>query len=333
MKILVTGCAGFIGSNISERLLKLGHEVIGVDNFDVYYSRSQKEKNLLPILLHPHFRLVEDNLATMPLIKVIKGINAVVHLAAQPGVRNSWGASFQKYVTNNLLVTQRLLEETKGYRLKKFVYASSSSVYGQITGKLNEEMKLQPKSPYGVTKLAAEHLCDLYHHEYKMPTLSLRFFSVYGPKQRPDMAFHKFCHAISNELPLTIYGNGQQIRDFTFVDDVTDIVVEALGNDLCGETINVGGGTACTLLDAIAILEGFYGKPSMKTFLERQKGDVESTQADTAKLEKFFSKKPSTSLIDGLALEWKWFHEFLNAENQEQAIKNDRPDSQRQKPS
>ncbi len=178
MKILVTGCAGFIGSHLVGRLLRDGHEVTGVDNFDVYYSRTQKEKNLMELLLHPHFKLVEDNLATMPLVKVLKGIEAIVHLAAQPGVRGSWGSSFHRYVTNNIQVTQRLLEESKGSKLKRFVYASSSSVYGDAGEVLSEEMKCQPQSPYGVTKLAAEHLCRLYHQGYTMPTVSLRLSSV-----------------------------------------------------------------------------------------------------------------------------------------------------------
>src|ERR1041384_4982788 len=218
MKILVTGCAGFIGSHVVAHLLKDGHEVTGVDDFDVYYSRNQKEKNLIGLLLHPQFKLVEDNLATMALVKVLRGTEAVVHLAAQPGVRGSWGSSFHRYVTNNIQVTQRLLEEAKGSKLKRFVYASSSSVYGDVGDPntlLHEEMKVQPKSPYGVTKLAAEQLCQIYHQAYKMPTVSLRFFSVYGPGQRPDMAFHRFCHSILREAPLTIYGDGHQVRDFT----------------------------------------------------------------------------------------------------------------------
>jgi UDP-glucose 4-epimerase len=322
MKILVTGAAGFIASRVVERLLKEGHEVIGVDDFDIYYSRGQKEKNLMPVLLHPKFKLIEDNLATMALVTVLKGTEAVIHLAAQPGVRGSWGSSFHRYVTNNIQVTQRLLEESKANKLKRFVYASSSSVYGDVGEVLNEEMKCQPKSPYGVTKLAAEHLCQLYNLEYKMPTVSLRFFSVYGPGQRPDMAFHRFCQNIIHEAPMTIYGDGKQIRDFTYVDDVVEIIAASLLAEVVGQVINVGGGSPATLLEAAALLEEISGKTSPKTFLERQKGDVFSTRADTAKLERLFGSKPKMSLKEGLAREWEWMKKFVQSEDEEKAIKS-----------
>lgn len=328
MKILVTGCAGFIGSHLTARLLKEGHDVMGVDNFDIYYPRSQKEKNLIPLLLHPKFKLVEDNLATMALVKVLKGTEVVIHLAGQPGVRGSWGSSFSRYVTNNIQVTQRLLEESKANKLKRFVYASSSSVYGDVTGPegsvfLNEEMKVQPKSPYGVTKLAGEHLCQLYHQEYRMPTVSLRFFSVYGPGQRPDMAFHRFCQNIFHEAALTIYGDGKQVRDFTYVDDVVEVINAAVTSaDAVGQVVNVGGGTPCTLLEAVTLLEGISGKQSAKTFLERQKGDVLSTRADTAKLERIFGFKPKVSLKEGLTRQWEWMQKFVQSEDDEKAIKS-----------
>ena len=321
MKVLVTGAAGFIGSHVVGRLLAEGHDVIGVDNFDIYYARSQKEKNLMPFLLHPKFKLVEDNLADMALVTVLKGTEAIIHLAAQPGVRGSWGSSFHRYVTNNLQVTQRLLEESKGNKLKRFVNASSSSVYGDVGEILNEEMKIQPKSPYGVTKLAAEHLCQLYNLEYKMPTVSLRFFSVYGPGQRPDMAFHRFCQNILRDAPMTIYGDGKQVRDFTYVDDVAEIITAALTADVVGQVVNVGGGSPATLLEAAAVLEEVSGKTSPKTFLERQKGDVFSTRADTSKLERLFGTKPKTLLKEGLAREWEWMQKFVQSGDEEMAIK------------
>jgi nucleoside-diphosphate-sugar epimerase len=330
MKILVTGAAGFIGSHVVARLLKEGHDVTGVDNFDVYYSRSQKEKNLLPVLLHPKFRLLEENLATMALVKVVKGTEAIVHLAAQPGVRGSWGASFHRYVTNNIQVTQKLLEESKTSKLKRFVYASSSSVYGdhppqpgEAVALLGEETVCKPRSPYGVTKLAAENLVQLYHQEYHMPTVALRFFSVYGPGQRPDMAFNRCCHSILHDAAMTIYGDGKQVRDFTFVDDVVEIVAAAVTSETAvGEVVNVGGGSPCTLLEAVTLLEEISGKACSKTFLERQRGDVFSTRADTAKLERIFGVKPKTPLREGLAHQWEWMKKFVQAEDEEQAIKS-----------
>jgi nucleoside-diphosphate-sugar epimerase len=329
MKILVTGCAGFIGSHVVARLLKEGHEVMGVDCFDIYYSRSQKEKNLMPVLLHPQFKLVEDNLSTMALVKVLKGTEAVVHLAAQPGVRGSWGSSFHRYITNNIQVTQKLLEESKANKLKRFVYASSSSVYGDVQPQageeiavLNEEMMCKPRSPYGVTKLAGENLCQLYHQEYRMPTVSLRFFSVYGPGQRPDMAFNRFCHSILHDAALTIYGDGKQIRDFTYVEDVAEIIAASVTCDAAvGQIVNVGGGSPAALMEAVALLEEISGKSCVKTYLERQRGDVFSTRADTAKLEKIFGIKPKTSLREGLARQWEWMQKFVQAEDDEQTIK------------
>ena len=329
MKILVTGAAGFIGSHLVARLLKDGHEVTGLDCFDVYYSRSQKEKNLMPVLLHPKFKLVEENIATMALIQVLKGTEAVIHLAGQPGVRGSWGSSFHRYITNNIQATQKLLEEAKASKLKRFIYASSSSVYGDLPPQpgetvtiLSEEMKVQPKSPYGVTKLAAEHLCQLYHDEYKMPTVCLRFFSVYGPGQRPDMAFNRFCHNLHHEAAHTIYGDGKQVRDFTYVDDVVEIITASLTVEAAvGQVINVGGGSPATLMEAVTMLEEIAGKSCGKTFLERQKGDVFSTRADTTKLERIFGVKPKTPLREGLTRQWEWMSRFIQSEDDERAIK------------
>jgi UDP-glucose 4-epimerase len=308
---------------VVERLLKDGHEVTGVDNFDTYYSRSQKEKNLMGVLLNPRFKLVEDNLSEMALVKVARGQEAVVHLAAQAGVRSSWGAQFNRYLTSNVTATQKLLEEVKGQKLHRFVYASSSSVYGDIGGVLSENMAVSPRSPYGVTKLAAEHLVQLYHQEYKLPTVALRFFSVYGPRQRPDMAFNKFCQSLVNEAPLTIYGDGKQVRDFTFVTDVAEVVVQSLTCDAAvGEVVNVGGGSPATLEDAIGTLLEVSGKTAGRHFLEKQKGDVRETRADTAKLERIFGFKPQVTLREGLSREWEWASSFLLSEAEELAIKS-----------
>jgi UDP-glucose 4-epimerase len=183
-------------------------------------------------------------------------------------------------------------------------------------------MHCQPRSPYGVTKLAAEDLCQLYHQEYRVPTVSLRFFSVYGPGQRPDMAFHKFCLNILHEAALTIYGDGRQVRDYTYIDDIVEVLAAALSNDQAvGQVVNLGGGSPATLLEAVALLEGISGRTVPKTFLERQKGDVLSTRADTAKLERLFGFKPRVSLAEGLAREWEWMEKFVLGEDEERAIK------------
>ncbi len=322
MKVLVTGCAGFIGSHTVERLLKEGHEVAGIDNFDLYYSRGQKEKNLLPFMLNPRFRFESADLSDTPLAKVLKGMDAVIHLAAQPGVRNSWGSAFHRYVTHNILVTQRLLEECKGRKIKKFVFASSSSVYGDVGEILTEDMRLLPKSPYGITKLSAEHLCRLYHLEYKVPTVALRFFSVYGPRQRPDMAFYRFSQALMNDTPITVYGDGMQVRDFTYVADVVEAIVQALGRDVSGEIINVGGGSPATLMEALTALEEVSGKTCSKTFLERQRGDALATRADTTKLESLLGFKPAVSLREGLKQQWEWAEKYTREESDVQALRD-----------
>lgn len=322
MKILVTGCAGFIGSHVVERLLKDDHEVLGVDDFDVYYARSRKEKNLLPFVLNPKFRFEEADLSETSLARLMKGMEAVVHLAAQPGVRNSWGASFHRYVTHNVLVTQRLLEESKGRKLKRFVFASSSSVYGDVAELLHEDLRPLPKSPYGITKLSAEHLCRLYHLEYKVPVVSLRFFSVYGPRQRPDMAFSKFCQALLNETPITVYGDGNQVRDFTYVEDVVECITRALvGDNVVGEVINVGGGSPCTLMQALETLERVSGRTCSRTFLERARGDVLATRADAGKLVYRTGYKPSTPLEEGLRRQWEWAEKHSREESDFEALK------------
>jgi nucleoside-diphosphate-sugar epimerase len=258
----------------------------------------------------------------MALVKVAKGQEAVVHLAAQPGVRASWGTQFHRYLTHNVAVTQRLLEEVKGQKLKRFVYASSSSVYGDLGGTLDESLSLRPRSPYGVTKLAAENLVQTYHREYRLPTVALRFFSVYGPRQRPDMAFTKFCRALVEEAPLTVFGDGKQVRDFTYVADVVEVVSRALGNEAAvGEVVNVGGGSPCTLDEAIGVLAEVSGKVPSRHHLERQKGDVQETRADTHRLERLFGFKPGTPLREGMARQWEWAHAYFTAELEEQAIR------------
>ena len=249
MKALVTGCAGFIGSHLTERLLREGYEVIGIDCFTDYYPREIKEANLsnvlknlslkkkaLPKKYHKNakFELSEEDILGM---EKFPEVDYVLHLAAQAGVRASWGKSFETYTRNNVQATQKLLEFYKDIKIKKFVYASSSSVYGDVELPMKENSLLKPVSPYGVTKLAAENLCYLYWKNYNVPTVSLRYFTVYGPRQRPDMAVHKFVKAIFNGNEITVFGDGTQTRDFTFVDDAVEANILAAKNNLVGDVI------------------------------------------------------------------------------------------------
>ncbi len=314
MKCLVTGAAGFIGSHLSRRLLREGDQVIGVDCFTDYYPRWMKEGNLKPLVSEPGFSFLERDLLELDLRSLLEGVEAVFHLAAQAGVRSSWGESFSVYIHNNIAATQRLLEAAKTSPLARFVYASSSSVYGLTpTLPMTETSLLYPLSPYGVTKLAAEQLCFLYFKNYRVPTVSLRFFTVYGPGQRPDMAFHKFFKAVAEDRPVTIYGDGRQTRDFTFVADIVEACAAALKLGREGEVYNVGGGHRETLSDLLPLFEDICGRPLRIAQEDRQKGDVSDTFADIAKAAKELGYAPRTGLKDGLTQEWDWIREVYQA--------------------
>ncbi len=307
MRIFVTGAAGFIGSQLCRALIQNGESVIGVDSFTDFYPRWIKEKNIQPLLNHPKFEFLYEDIITLDLNEVMEKVEAVFHLAAQPGVRTSWGDDFSIYTKNNIDVTQRILESAKNISLRKFIYASSSSVYGLSPQfPMRESQLLYPYSPYGVTKLAAEHLCFLYHRNYGIPCVSLRFFTVYGPGQRPDMAFHRFLKAIGDEKEIKVYGDGQQTRDFTYIDDIIRANVSSLTNGRPGETYNIGGGTQIKLADIIPILEKICRKTIRIKFQEGQKGDVRHTFADIRKAKKDLNYNPQISLEDGLKEEWNW---------------------------
>ena len=224
----MTGAAGFIGSNLSENLIDSGNHVIGVDCFTDYYPKEQKLANLKNLLSHGSFTFLEEDIVSLNLDKLLEGIDYVFHEAAQPGVRSSWGSNFEVYTRNNISATQRLLEASRKVKLKKFVYASSSSVYGDCPLPMREDRLTRPVSPYGVSKLAAEHLCYLYWKNYAIPTVSLRYFTVFGPRQRPDMAFNRFIRAILKGDEITVFGNGSQTRDFTYVSDIVQANVLAM---------------------------------------------------------------------------------------------------------
>ena len=296
MKALVTGCAGFIGSHLVDNLLEQGYKVIGIDCFTDYYSREIKKKNVSNALNHKNFELIEKDILDMVFYPEV---DYVFHQAAQAGVRASWGRSFEIYTRNNIEVTQKLLEFYKDREIKKFVYASSSSVYGDTELPMKEDSLLKPVSPYGVTKLAGEHLCYLYWKNYAVPTASLRYFTVYGPRQRPDMAIHKFVNAIFKGDEISVFGDGTQTRDFTFVDDAVEANILAAGSDSVGEVFNIGGGSRISVNELIGIMEKTIGGAKVK-YVETQKGDVKDTLADTSKAKGLLDWNPKINISEGL---------------------------------
>ena len=306
MRALVTGCAGFIGSHLVDRLLQVGYEVVGIDCFTDYYSSEIKKANISNALARPHFRLIEENILDIDRDKFPE-VDHVFHLAAQAGVRASWGKNFEIYARNNIEATQRLLEFYKGGEIQKFVYASSSSVYGEAELPMREDSLLKPVSPYGVTKLAAENLCNLYYRNYHLPIISLRYFTVYGPRQRPDMAVHRFVHAVLNDEEITVYGDGEQTRDFTYVDDVVNATLLAAKSDVAGEVLNIGGGSRMSVNQLIEKIERITGKKAKLEYVEGQKGDVKDTLADITKAKEILNWQPTVKIEQGLEHYIAWF--------------------------
>lgn len=260
------------------------------------------------------FKLLSSDLNDLELKKLLSKTDYVFHHAAQAGVRASWGENFSIYIKNNIEATQKLLEAAKNSRIKKFIYASSSSVYGFCPElPMSETSSLYPFSPYGVSKLAAEHLCFLYFKNYNVPTVSLRFFTVYGPGQRPDMAFHKFFKAIAEDKPITVYGDGKQTRDFTYVDDIIEANFSSLKNGVPGEVYNIGGGSRKKLEEIFSIIESICQKKIKKNREEKQRGDVPHTLADIQKAHKELNYSPQIQLSDGLKEEWTWIQELYSS--------------------
>jgi nucleoside-diphosphate-sugar epimerase len=320
-RIVVTGAAGFIGSHLVDRLLADGCEVVGVDSFEDYYPRPYKEANLEGARTVDRFTLVTDNILALAsgdgakegesrLAALFAGADCVVHLAAQAGVRASWGRSFRIYTDNNVLGTQLVLEACREVGVPKLVYASSSSVYGDTDRlPMHEDANCRPVSPYGVTKLAGEQLCRLYWKNHGVPTVSLRFFTVYGPRQRPDMAFHIFLRAMLDGRPLEMYGTGSQTRDFTFVSDIVNGIVLAMeGRD--GAVYNLGGGSRVTLLEAIRTLESVSGLKAEVRGESVQAGDVKHTWADLSLATDELGYAPQVTLDEGLRREAEWLREL-----------------------
>jgi nucleoside-diphosphate-sugar epimerase len=309
---LVTGAAGFIGSHLCEALLHQGYRVRGVDMFTTYYPRYFKKANLDAIGSSDEFEFYEVDLRTADLEFLAGDIDIVFHQAAQAGVRASWGEEFDLYLQHNVQVTQRLLEYFKEHSVSKFVYASSSSVYGEaVSLPMRETDRPQPYSPYGVTKLAAEHLCRLYTRNYGVPTVSLRYFTVCGPRQRPDMAFHKLIRAMLKDEEFRIYGEGDQTRDFTYVGDAVAANIAAGETGRPGEVYNIGGGGQVSLKEAIAMLESVMGRKARVRFDDRQKGDPTHTVADTTRAREDLGYEPRTPLVEALRLEADWLTDWM----------------------
>lgn len=312
MRALVTGCAGFIGSNLSERLLAEGWRVQGLDALTDYYSRRIKKRNLKNLLSHHRFTFQRGDLNQIDIGALLKRADVVFHQAAQPGVRASWGKSFHIYMRCNIDATQKLLEAAKGLKhIRKIVYASSSSVYGRVKDlPMRESQRCAPFSPYGVTKLAAEHLCHLYHDNYGVPVVSLRYFTVYGPRQRPDMAFHKFIECALADKPIRIFGDGSQSRDFTYIADIVSANIAAAVRGKSGAVYNLGGGSRILLRDALKILEKAAGRKLNLKFETKALGDVERTGADTRLARSDLKFRPGTNLARGLAAQIAWHRQM-----------------------
>jgi nucleoside-diphosphate-sugar epimerase len=303
MKYLVTGAAGFIGSHLCERLLNDGHQVVGVDAFIPYYPRSIKEANLCVARSFSNFEFRELDLRYDPLDDLLEGVDVVYHLAANAGLAKSW-TQFDLYESCNVSATQRLLEAAVQRTLVRFVYASTSSVYGRNAGG-DESLPTKPISPYGATKLAGEHLCRAYAEEFRLPLVVLRYFSVYGPRQRPDMGYHLFIQAMLTGSPITVFGDGQQVRGNTYISDCVEATVRASRANL-GETFNVGGGEAASVWDILHMLQGIMKRKPITVEAPARPGDQRSTLADTRKLMRHLDWKPKVGLDEGLAKQVEW---------------------------
>jgi UDP-glucuronate 4-epimerase len=312
MRALVTGCAGFIGSHLADSLLADGHSVLGIDCFNDNYRRAPKLANLQQARDYDRFEFVPIDLARGDLAEPVEECDTIFHLAAEPGVRSSWGDRFELFVRNNVLATQRLLEAAASDPGRRLVYASSSSIYGNaITVPTPESTIPAPYSPYGVTKLSGEHLCQLYRENHGLETVSLRYFTVYGPRQRPDMALHRFCAATISGRPITIFGDGKQVRDFTFVHDVVAATCAAgVAAAAPGRAYNVGGGVQVSIRRVLELLAGLAARPLDIRYDDSQAGDVGETSADTTRAAAELGYEPQVGFEEGLRAEFEWLLEF-----------------------
>lgn len=320
MRVLVTGAAGFIGSHVAEQLLADGHEVVGIDAFVDYYPREHKQQNLRAALAHPkfEFRQLDLKAGGDALASALEGVEAVIHEAAMPGLQRSW-TEYDSYLANNMQASQRLFEASVRSGVRRIVHASTSSVYGRYAVG-DEQMPTRPISPYGVTKLAAEHLALAYMDSYGLPVVILRYFSVYGPRQRPDMAYHIFCESLLDGRPLTIYGDGHQTRSSTYVSDCVQGTIDALLRGREGEIYNLGGAQPIDLLEAIGILADELGVEPLLEHEPARLGDQRDTRADTTKARLHFGYQPSVGPHDGLRRQAAWHAQRRTAADRAQTV-------------
>jgi nucleoside-diphosphate-sugar epimerase len=303
---LVTGVAGFIGSHLAEALLAKGYFVIGIDNLCDYYSPLSKQGNLHALLSSKSFIFHKKDLNDLSADTLPARIDYVFHLAGQPGVRSSWSASFDAYATGNVLATQRLLERVIHCGVRRLVFASSSSIYGQAGEPVTEQHLPHPLSPYAATKLAAEGLCSAYSSEHNLPLTILRYFTVYGPRQRPDMAIHKFLKAALTQAPVRIFGDGRQRRAFTYVGDVVEATIAAMDESSHASIYNISGGRPTALNDCLSMIEETTGRRIKRQFCDAEKGDPYETEADISAARTHLGYEPRVSLEAGIAREWDW---------------------------
>jgi len=309
LRCVVTGAAGFIGYHLCDRLIELGHIVTGIDCLTDYYAVDLKKQNLRDLQKKngSRFKYVRLDLTARDLSNIMRHADYVFHFAAQPGVRGSWGRNFEKYVRNNILATQTVLEALKETTVAKVIHASSSSIYGdEAPLPTREDANPRPISPYGVTKLGAENLCRTYHRSFGMPIVMLRYFTVYGPRQRPDMAFHRFIHSAVSGSPIVVYGDGTASRDFTYVAEAVDGTILAMEKAEPGEVFNIGSGKPITVNEAISFLEEAMGREINVRHEEAQHGDVRDTHADIDKAKSLLAFKPSVTLSEGLREQVQW---------------------------
>jgi nucleoside-diphosphate-sugar epimerase len=306
---IITGVAGFIGSHLAEALLNQGDKVVGIDQFNNYYDRQLKQNNIANLKQHSSFKLITADIQDLDWQQLLQSVDVVYHQAAQAGVRASWGKGFQDYTARNINATQVILEAAKQVNsLTRIVYASSSSIYGDaVTMPTSETLCPQPISPYGITKLAGERLCWLYQQNFDVPVTALRYFTVYGPRQRPDMAFHRFFKAAINNEAISIFGDGQQTRDYTFVSDIVAANLAAAKiPEAIGEVFNIGGGSRVSLNELLNIMEQVIRQPIRRNYLEKAAGDARHTSANITKAKQILGYVPQVSLLEGLTREWEW---------------------------